>query len=1116
MSLSNYERVGRGLKILRKGLIPYVIRELKAAFKNDWWRRGVEPALTGAIGLEAQNAATDDEKLMALDIQALFAIMWENWNMVFQSKLGHVGRSYISELREVRNRWAHQQAFSVDDTYRALDTMMRLLEMISAPEADNIRAGVREMMRQRFEEETKKELKRGAEAATETQTSSGLKPWREIATPHEDVAKGRYQQAEFAADLAQIISDDIQDAEKEYKDPKEFFRRTYITEGLSQLLVLAVKRLNGLGGDPVVELQTNFGGGKTHSMIALYHLAGGQLKPADIQGIETVFQQAGIAQLPTANRAVLVGTKLNPAIGQAKKEGLTVHTFWGEMAYQLGGADGYAMVAENDRTGASPGSDTLTALFERFGPALVLIDEWVAYARQLYHVDNLPAGSFEANMTFAQALTEAAKRSPKTLVVASIPASDIEIGGEGGRAALERIRNTFGRLEAVWKPATAEESFAIVRRRLFEPITDFTARDAVCRAFAELYRQNKGDFPRDCSEGDYERRLRDAYPIHPELFDRLYQDWSTLERFQRTRGVLRLMAAVIHNLWEREDRSLLIMPGTLPIDSPAVRSEIAKYLPDGWSAVIDTDVDGPNSRPIAVDRENPNYGRYSACRRVTRTIFIGSAPSGVSQRARGQEEVRIKLGCVQPGEIPATFGDALRRMSEQLTYLYSDGNRYWFDTRPSVNRIAADRAEQFRDHVEQEILDRFKDINIPGNRGDFAAVYVASRPQQEIPDDQAARLVILGPNFPYANKGSSNTNTIDKICKILNERGNSPRLYRNTLVFVAPDRDRLVELQHAIMQLLAWRSISSEEDALNLDTFQRKQVELGVKRSEDTVKARIGETFIWLLVPTQDNPEKPDITWPATRLDSSNDPIPIKACKRLKNEEQLITLWSPAILKMELDKLLWKNQPHLGIRKLWEYLCSYIYLPRLANEKVLLDCIKEGLNSKDYFGYADQVDDQGKYLGLTFGTARNYITMDNQSVLVKPEIAQKQLDAEKKVEVEPVATTSSGTDYVPAEEGQGSISNSKPDGDSKPEIPKGKKLKRFYGNVVIDSQRVGRDAGAIAEAVIQHLTLEPGAEVTVTIEVQARIPEGANEGTVRTVTENCRALKFKDYGFEEE
>ena len=263
------------------------------------------------------------------------------------------------------------------------------------------------------------------------------------------------------------------------------------------------------------------------------------------------------------------------------------------------------------------------------GPCLVLIDEWVAYARQLYGKADLPGGSFDANLTFAQALTEAARAVPRTLVVASMPSSEIEIGGEGGKVALERLKNTFGRIESPWRPASAEEGFEIVRRRLFQPITDpqlFAARDAVVRAFADCIGTGPG-----VSVGLPGRGLR--APARGRLSDssgtlrRLYDDWSSLDKFQRTRGVLRLMAAVIHALWERQDAGLLILPAMLPIDEPAVQFELTRYLDDPWVPVIEKDVDGAHSLPLSLDRDNPNLGRYSACRRVARTLFLGSAPT---------------------------------------------------------------------------------------------------------------------------------------------------------------------------------------------------------------------------------------------------------------------------------------------------------------------------------------------------------------------------------------------------------------------------------------------------------------------------------------------------------
>jgi predicted AAA+ superfamily ATPase len=313
-----------------------------------------------------------------------------------------------------------------------------------------------------------------------------------------------------------------------------------------------------------------------------------------------------------------------------------------------------------------------------------MIDEWVAFVRQLYANNELPAGTFDSNMTFVQALSEAVKATPGALLVASLPASQIEIGGEGGEVALERLKNTFGRINSSWRPATPEEGFEIVRRRLFEPMNDrelFAARDNVVKAFSDLYRENGAAFPTECSEADYRRRLEAAYPIHPELFDRLNNVWGALDRFQRTRGVLRLMAAVINALWEQGDKGLMIMPASIPLHDPAVQAELTRYLEQKWDSIISADVDGPNATPLAVDRENPNLQRYGAARRVARTIFMASAPT-YSGPNPGIDDRRIRLGCAQPGETPGSFGDALRRLADRATFLYVDGGRYWFSTQP--------------------------------------------------------------------------------------------------------------------------------------------------------------------------------------------------------------------------------------------------------------------------------------------------------------------------------------------------------------------------------------------------------------------------------------------------
>ncbi len=377
------------------------------------------------------------------------------------------------------------------------------------------------------------------------------------------------------------------------------------------------------------------------------------------------------------------------------------------------------------------------------------------------------------------------------------------------------------RVGAGWRPASADESFEIVRRRLFQDMqaADYPARDAVLRAYSDLYRSQAREFPTRCGEGDYRRRMEAAYPIHPELFDRLYEDWSTLERFQRTRGVRRLRATVMRDGWQTNDRGLLIMPYSIPVGHAGIHSEMQHYLEDQWAPVISADVDGPNSLPYGLDSGNPNLGRYGASQRVARAIFIGSAPT-LHAATRGLEDSSIKLGCVQPGESPAIFGDALRKLSDDATYLYVNERRYWFSTQASVGRLAQDRAARFdQDTVWEELRSRLRRDK---ERGDFAAVHCAPAGSSDVPDEQEVRLVILGPEFPHGARDAAGP-ARKAAQDFLEHRGTAPRLARNMLVFLAPDRTRLAELETGIRLYLAWKSILGEKESLNLDNAQSIQ-----------------------------------------------------------------------------------------------------------------------------------------------------------------------------------------------------------------------------------------------------------------------------------------------------
>lgn len=925
------------------------------------------------------------------------------------------------------------------------------------------------------------------------------KSWREVVKPHPDVAAGRYRKAEFAADLAKVARGE---AEAEYGDPREFYQRTYLTHGMERLLVTALKRLSGTGGEATVQLKTAFGGGKTHTMLTLFHLFSGTPISKLGEEVRNVLEDSGLKKVPRVRIVVIVGSDLDPTKPRAhpKLGGAKVRTIWGELAAQIGGAEAFEMVAEADRTGTSPGRSTLAPMLTGYGPCLILIDELVGYTRNLYgQTERLSGGTFDSVLTFVHNLSEAVAHDTKnSMIVASIPESDIEIGGEGGRAALERLEHTFARTESPWSPVGKEEGFEIVRRRLFGTVEDEAARDETCKAFQKMYRDNREDFPAECREKEYLARLQRTYPIHPEIFDRLYGDWTSLERFQKTRGVLRFMATVIHELWKRGDESPLIMPGTIPLNDSDVSNELLRYLPEVWRNVVDTDIDGDQSSATFIDGYWPRIGSFLAARKVARSIFLGSAPSVREQRLRGIEKVRILLGTAQPDEPVAVYGDALNRLLDRCTFLYVGDNRLWYDTRPSLGKTVRDRASQLDAHdVTAEVARRLHNV---GHMGDFARVHPCPASSADVPDDDEAGLVILSPQ--HVHRRGEEYPAQEAAKEILQNRGTVPRMWRNMLIFLAPDQTGIENCFQEVRRYLAWQSVKRDARLLNLDVHQMDQVEAERDRSNSTVDLRLNEAYSWLFFPSQSTGTG-EVEWNSVRVSGGQEPLVLRVSRRVRHDELLIPTWSAARLKMDMDRWnLWGELPHLNTKKLWEYLCTYLYLPRLKNQDVLHDAIREGVASTDFFGYAAAVGQDGRYQGLVFGKSGT-THIDGSSIIIRPEVASKQLETDMKPSPggqEP----GSGTPVAP---GQGIA----PQAGSEIAAPR-----RFWATAELeDPLEAGMRFSQIIEGILEPLRGVRGSEVKVRVEVEARSSEGFPDKVRQDVSENCRTTKMKGQ-FEKE
>lgn len=522
-------------------------------------------------------------------------------------------------------------------------------------------------------------------AGRRSQASEQPKPWRDVIRPRAETIRPRADG--FAADLRAVHDGH---APPYYDNPEQFYQRTYLTEGLRLLLASAVQRLaTGSGGESVFQIRGSFGVGKTHWLLALYHLFSGATADR-LPGIDAVWEESGGVTLPQVKRVVLAGDRISPGNPVTKPDGTIVRTMWGELAWQLGGKEAYERIRLDDERATNPG-DTLRVLLDENGPCLVLIDEWIAYATQLQRERDLPAGDFDTQISFAQTLCESVQAADRCFLAVSF--LDAE---HPSLEAPPRLRTTISHFGTVLSVATGEyEGFEIVRRQLFEPMCEpsrFEDRDVAIRAFVDFYRTRKRDFPPESATPQFEIRLKAAYPFHPEIFARLYTDWSRLTVFQSTRSVLRLTSAVIHSLWRKGDCSPLILPSGIPADDLRVTNELTSHLPEFWHQAISAEVDGQHSLPFRVDCEVPELREFAVAQRVARAIFFCTAPTATTTGTRpGLGRRLINLGCVMPGESFRPFARALRRLTEEGMFLRRDSNRFWYSPAESLTRKSAER-----------------------------------------------------------------------------------------------------------------------------------------------------------------------------------------------------------------------------------------------------------------------------------------------------------------------------------------------------------------------------------------------------------------------------------------
>lgn len=730
-----------------------------------------------------------------------------------------------------------------------------------------------------------------------------MKPWHEVVTPHADIRAGKFDESVFAADLSDVIADR---GPLEYRDAATFFKKTYSTVGLGNLLAAVLSRLAGTGkGEPVIPIETPFGGGKTHSLIALYHLLSGGDGHESLEKLDAILQQAEAKSVPRTRVAVFVGTTADPVRGR---------TPWGELAEQLGN---YALLEDTDKRRRAPGKDLLHRLLGG-QPTLILMDEIAEY--------RVKAKDFgDQVIAFFHELTDTVKVLPNCSLVVTLPSSAPY--AEEGERALHELHQVFGRLEAIYTPVEGEEIYEVIRRRLFETEPDPTEARKTAEGFWELYRRLGDDVPRDVREAAYRDRMRRAYPFHPELIDVLFERWSTYSTFQRTRGVLRLLAEVVGDLYRREHAAPLILPAHLNLGNAALRRELVKHIGNQFEGVIASDIAGPNAKAPRIDSEmGSEYARFGIASGLATAAFFGSFSGG---ERRGIGIQRLRLALLREGIQPAIVADALRRMEEELWYLHAEGGLYYFSSEVGLPRLIVEKEEAVKEeHIAAYIRARLDKV-----LGLELQTIVWPRESQDLPDSKALKLALLA--LDHTRQSGTTEPFVESL---LRKSGEAFRTYANTVLILVSDAGELGALRQQVKRLMSLQAIRDDKALYRqLSEDNRQLLGTRIKDADGAIGFQVISAYRHLAKAGEQGVEWFGLGLPTT---GERTTLGRRVRDYLHSEDILLTRIPP---KRLLDKTLRADEKEKSVEDIVAAFLKYPHLPMLDSETIVRQSIQQGV-----------------------------------------------------------------------------------------------------------------------------------------------------------------------------
>jgi hypothetical protein len=812
-----------------------------------------------------------------------------------------------------------------------------------------------------------------------------LKPWYQVVTPREDLRENRPMDAsEFAVHLDHI-REKRDNVSADYLDPKRFFERTFLTGALLDLSAQVMRRLSGVTVETsaVFNMATQFGGGKTHSLTTLFHLASNGAKAKDWKGVDRILEKSGIKQIPQARVATFVGTEFDAVSGRGGGGEPLRRTPWGEIAWQLGGQAGFDVVAEHDAKGVAPAGDAIGKLLGD-KPALILIDELMNYitkARKLDMRDQFYA--------FLQSLCEETRAHKDVVICVSIPASlDLEMSPEDVRD-FQSLKKLLDRLGKAIMMSADTEIAEIIRRRLFEwDLLDIEA-DKVATAYSDWvvdHAQELSGIDPDTAK----EKFKSCYPFHPSVLSVFERKWQSLPRFQRTRGVLRLLALWVAHAYQDEHRKAMKEPlitlGSAPLEDPIFRAAMFEQLGSNELEVpVATDIAGKkDAHANRLDREAPDaIKKQSLHRKVAAAIFFESN-GGMSQAKAEASLPEIRAAVGSPDLNLVDVDNVIEGLIGACYYLVWDRNRYRFGLTPNLNQILVTRRgsvqpKDITDRIKKETQELFEK---GPSRNQIDRKYFPDR-SNDVPNRPLLTLVPLGLENTVSDKA-----TEQLMETIIRDCGNTGRTYKSAVIFAVADTTEAIH--DATRDVLAWESIEDDSDTCKqLDDAQKNLLKRNFGRAKTDMKESIWRSYRYLYLLGKDNKLRPiDLGQITSSMAASLVELYVNELSRTDEitpgvgANKLLKYWPPALTEWSIK----------GVR---DAFFSSPQLPRLLNADAIKRTIADGVG-QGVFGYATK-ESSGQFKLLRFNESMNEADVDvsDDFYILKAEDAKKLLEPPK-------------------------------------------------------------------------------------------------------------------------